>query len=440
MKALIPRGSFNAHWFSLFRAGSFQITRGAPVFVYAKSLDASSTVLGLIAALSPLMTIFQLPAARRLGRYGYRRFVMIGWSMRTVLILMIAATPIMNFLDNRLKLVGLLILLLLLNVLRGIFSAAWMPWIAHLIPEELRGRFISINHFFRYSGSLVFLLMAPLVISGAADPWEYSLVFLIAASGGFVTLGFVKRTPDIAAGEATRLSSQHVQWRKMLAYTPFRKLLTFNLIHATVVGSLGVFTVEYLHDFSGFGVRRVLFLSTFFFMGALVVLPLCGPVVDATGSKPLMRVATGMFAIVIATWILIAASVLPCSLVLVAALNFLAGAASANFNLANVRITMSTIPARGRNHFFALFTVIRSLGLGGGTVAWGIFLDALGSYEAVTGVFHWKRHSIYFLVLLALNAIAFAYIPRLHESAGAREGASLLISARSNRLSRFWHR
>jgi MFS family permease len=168
-------------------------------------------------------------------------------------------------------------------------------------------------------------------------------------------------------------------------------------------------------------------------------LPLCASVVDATGSKPLMRVGTAMFAIVIATWSLIAASVLPCSIVLVAALNFLAGAASANFNLANVRIMMFTIPARGRNHFFALFTVIRSLGLGGGTVAWGIFLDAIGRYEAVTGVFHWRRHSIYFLALLALNAIAFAYIPRLHESAGAR-GRSLLIPARSKPSSSFWHR
>ena len=49
-----------------------------------------------------------------------------------------------------------------------------------------------------------------------------------------------------------------------------------------------------------------------------------------------------------------------------------------------------------------------------------MILDAIGSYEAVTGFFHWRRHSIYFLALLALNAIAFAYIPRLHESA-ARE-------------------
>jgi MFS family permease len=165
-------------------------------------------------------------------------------------------------------------------------------------------------------------------------------------------------------------------------------------------------------------------------MGALIVLPLRGSVVEATGCKPLMRVATVMFAIVIAAWILITASVLPCSLALVAVLDVLAGAASASFNLANVRMTMATMPEVGRNRFFALFTVIRSLGLGGATVAWGLFLDALGNYEMVTGAFHWRRHSIYFLALLALNAVAFAYIPRLHESPVVRDGRHL--SARSS--------
>ena len=62
-----------------------------------------------------------------------------------------------------------------------------------------------------------------------------------------------------------------------------------------------------------------------------------------------------------------------------------------------------------------------------------MILDAIGSYEAVTGLFHWKRHSIYFLALLALNAIAFAYIPRLHESAGLRGGETSLGYARSRR-------
>ena len=74
-----------------------------------------------------------------------------------------------------------------------------------------------------------------------------------------------------------------------------------------------------------------------------------------------------------------------------------AGVASANFNLANVRITMATMPKMGANHFFALFTVITSLGLGGSPVAWGLILDVIGSLKLSPGLFHWRRHSIYFL-------------------------------------------
>jgi hypothetical protein len=163
---------------------------------------------------------------------------MIGWSMRTALIFVIAMTPSMHFLDNRLKLVGLLILLLVRNVLRGIFSAAWMPWMAHLISDELRGRFISVDQFFMYTGSLISLLVSALVISGGANPLEYSVLFLIAAIGGIVTLGFVTRTPDSAASAAIRVSAQNVLWRQMLRYAPFRTLLIFNLIYGAVAGSL----------------------------------------------------------------------------------------------------------------------------------------------------------------------------------------------------------
>ena len=59
---------------------------GAPIIVYAKSLGASSTTLGIIAAFTPLMTVFQLPAAQHLHRFGYRQFVLMGWGMRNVLI------------------------------------------------------------------------------------------------------------------------------------------------------------------------------------------------------------------------------------------------------------------------------------------------------------------------------------------------------------------
>ena len=102
-------------------------------------------------------------------------------------------------------------------------------------------------------------------------------------------------------------------------------------------------------------------------------------------------------------WFLIAAGIAHCSWAAVACLNFLAGAAGALFNVANARLAFATMPAMGRNHFFAMFTVVSSLGLGAAPVIWGISLDFIGTFEAVTGEFCWKRHSIYFAVLFILN-------------------------------------
>ncbi len=435
-----PRSFFNAHVFQFFNAVAFQVMMGAPIIVYAKSIGASSTVLGIIAAFTPLMTVFQLPAAQHLERYGYREFVLMGWSLRTIFIFVVAAIPLMGFLDNPTKMAVVLAALFLFNLLRGISSTAWMPWITALVPENTRGRFLSIDQFFMYGGCLVSLLVSALVMTGDVNSWEFTLVFLVSAAGGTASLWFIRRIPDVPHGEATRRSSQRVPWRAILGYVPFRELIIFNLLYMAVIGSLGVFTVEFLREASHFGISTVLYLSAFSFIGALVMLPFSGAVIDRTGSKPLLRVAALLFGIVIATWALVAGGVIPCLPWLVAILNFLAGAASANFNLANVRISMATMPEMGRNHFFALFTVITSLGLGAAPVVWGVTLDAIGSYEAVTGVFHWRRHSIYFLALLALLAVAYAFIRRLHEAPGAGPNEPSLIYGRLKRQPSAWQR
>lgn len=440
MKFLASPGPYSAHWFQLFNAVSFQIMMGAPIIVYAKSLGASSTVLGIIAAFTPLMTVFQLPAAQHLDRYGYKQFVLMGWGLRSIFIFIVAAIPIMGFLDGPTKMALLLASLFLFNLLRGISSAAWMPWMVELVPESIRGRFLSVDQLFMYGGCLLSLILSAIIMNGTVDPWEFSLVFLISAIGATASLQCIKKIPEVVAESKKKLSSQRVPWGAMLKYAPFRELICFNVIYMMVIGSLGVFTVEYLRDMSHFAVSEVLFLSAFSFVGALAVLPFIGRMVDETGSKPLLRVAVSVFAIVIGLWFLIAAGVLPATIWLIAGLNFLSGAASANFNLANVRITMSTMPEMGRNHFFALFTVISSLGLGAAPVTWGLMLDAIGSYEAVTGVLHWKRHSIYFLALLALNVVAFLFISRLHESPGSGRQEPSLIYARLKRSSRFWQR
>jgi MFS family permease len=95
--------------------------------------------------------------------------------------------------------------------------------------------------------------------------------------------------------------------------------------------------------------------------------------------------------------------------------NLLGGIAGAGFNVANSRMAFAVMPQMGRDHFFALFSVITSLGLGASPVLWGISLDYIGAFEVVTGAFHWHRHSIYFAVLFGLNILTLLQVRRLHE-------------------------
>lgn len=436
----LPAGAFNAHWFQMFNAVAFQIMMGAPIILYAQSLGATSTVLGIVAAFTPLMTVMQLPAARFLDRCSYRQFVLSGWSARTALIFVVALIPMLGFLDNLSKLCSMLAVLFLFNLLRGISSAGFMPWITAIIPEPARGRFLSRDQFFIYLGSLFSLLVSAFVMTGHVDDWEFSVVFLVSALGGTASLHFIKKIPDAPAGESIRRSAQAVPWRAMLTYAPFFRLLVFNLLFMAVIGSIGIFSVEYLRELANFQPDLILYLSGITFLGPLLSLLLTGRIIDRIGSKPVLRAALIGFVFVVFGWWLIAAGVLPNTVWMVAGLNFISGLCGANFNLANLRIVMATIPEMGRNHFFALFTVITSLGLGAAPIIWGVTLDAIGTYEMVTDWFTWRKHSIYFAALLPPLVLAVWLVNLLHEPKTGKAAEATLHYAKLKRFAKNWQR
>jgi len=87
----------------------------------------------------PLLVILQIPAAGHVDRVGYKRFVYAGWGMRVGFIFVIALVPLAAFLDATTRLALILTLLFCFNISRGISSAAWLPWIASLVPASIRG-------------------------------------------------------------------------------------------------------------------------------------------------------------------------------------------------------------------------------------------------------------------------------------------------------------
>lgn len=419
------RGIFNFHWFQFYNAICFQIILGAPIVLLAKDLGANSVTLGVIAAFTPLMTTLQLPAARYLARHSYRSFALLGWSLRSIFIATSAIVPLLFFCSKEFRLGILLVSLFLFNVLRGISTAAFMPWITSIVEAPVRGRFISIDHTFINAGSVVTMLLSALFMQGSSEPWRYSLVLWISVAGAAVSLLYLRLTPDTRSAEHAAQSSEQVPLRAMFRLAPFRNWILFSLLFVLVSGGLGVFPVEYLKVQVHFSPSLIYGLSAFTFLGPMLILQRVGRSVDRSGSLPFIRLSVLAFAIVLGVWFAMSAGVIAPSWCLVLLLNLTGGAAMAGFNMANGHLWMSVVPESGKNHYFAVATVIVSLAAGVVPMFWGWLLDSLGGLDLVEGPFHFRRHSIYFLGITLLSVVTFFFSriliePRKHGERGER--------------------
>lgn len=442
--ASMPRLA-NAYWFTTFNALSYQIVLGSPMVLFAKSLGASATVLGIIAGMMPLLVIFQIPAAKHIGRIGYKQFVFAGWGTRVMFIFLIAGVPLTaRFLAPASQTALLLFLLFGFNLSRGISSAAWLPWITALVPATVRGHYLARDSACVNAASAATLLFSGLVLGAEPSRLQFAVIFLFSALMGTVSLNFLKRIPD-ARGleEPIGNAREPVPWRALAGHPPFRKLLRFNVAWSIGFGGLTAFTVAYLKTAAGMDEGRILLVTGASYVGGIGGLLLFGSRLDRHGSKPILLVSLLGWLGVLLGWTALAAGTLAVRPAFVVALEVLMGLGYAVFTMSNTRLAMVVVPAMGRNHCFALYSVVANLTLGIAPVVWGLLIDAVGDWRAGGAGYELNRYSLFFALVTVVYLVTFGLGRRLEEPKAAPVETllrDLLAQSPLRSWMRFWPR
>ena len=411
-----PPGLHHAFTFAAFNALSFQIVLGSPMVLYGKSLGASATVLGIIAGMVHLLTVFQVPAANHVARIGCKRFVFAGWGIRVMFIGAMACVPLLSGPLGPSTLLSLILLLLFcFNLSRGISSAAWLPWITALLPSELRGRYLAREAAFVNGASFAAFVLAAFCLSSKPDPWRFSLIFVFSTVMGAVSLSFLKKIPDAAPPEPPRGGSGPVPWLAMSAHPPFRKLLRVVVAWAVGYGGINTFTVALLKSETALTERTILLVMASAYLGGWASLWILGGKIDRLGSRPVLLFSFSTWLVILAGMTLVSARVLNPSLLLLVPLQVLMGLTAALVQMATTRLAMITIPVMGRSHFFALFTVVGSLILGVSPIVWGLMIDLLQPLKVVLHGFELNRFSVFFGLLIFVFVWAIELARRLEE-------------------------
>ena len=217
------------------------------MLLYAESLGASAKITGVIFGLTPLMVALQIPAAGYVSQFGYKRFIVTGWTIRLIFVLPLIAVPLLHGrISQEAQLAIVIGSLFCFNLIRGIASTAWFPWITGLIPENIRGRYLTWENACYCVGSLICLRITAEVMGPNPHTSKFVWLFGFSLLTGLVSLWFVYQVPDAPVNPEEVSHKKPAPWREILRHSSFRKLLWVNVVWSILIGGSWPFFVKYL--------------------------------------------------------------------------------------------------------------------------------------------------------------------------------------------------
>ena len=385
----LPRATWWAHAYNLLNPVCWGIVTGVPAQLLLKDLHASNTIIGILLAIPAGVQLMQLVVAPHINRLGYRRFALLGWMPRILVVLLMAvlalALPWLQAVGvpELAVVVAILVLQLVFNVLRMATNAAFMPWYSALIPEAQRGRFLARDNAAGAAGGILVSLVTWALFAWN-PPGVYAVLFAVAALCGVIAIDFISRLPDVPP-PPVRPDTVGIGWRGVLD-RPFIAQLAYNLLWTLALTGSGVCWVGVLRDVCQAPPSTTALMPMVGAWTALALLPIAGPVIDRTGNRPAMGVATLLTSIHLALWALLALGVLPFNWPILIVIQTFAACGGALFGLAAARLLMTIVQPDLRAQGFALHGMVCGIAGALFPIGWGVFFDLLVAQGISRGV------------------------------------------------------
>ena len=433
----------NAFLFQIFNTSSFYLIMGLPMMLYFKKLGASATVLGVVAALGALMNIFQIPAARFVERVGYRTFVLRGWVSRSLMIGAVAFVVSLPLpIDSSTRQILVLFLLFLFNIARGISLSGYLPWISAIVPESVRGRFLTTDQAASQTALLLTVAVTAWYLQVVDSPAAFGALFGASLLLAGLSCVYLNKIPDAPISPVVREGGEEVPWRAMLQHGPFLKLVIFHSTMMLALSGGGLIFIPFARDQLGCSDSKFMILhliwGTVFVLTSLAT----GKMLDRVGSRPVLGLAGLIFGMHWLGWGSVAAHLLPFEWGTILFQQTTAGIGLALYNSAHMRLLMGTVPAMGRSHFFAIFSVAGSLVAGLAPLGWGLLTDVLQPVHFGAGV-EVNRFVILFAMLCLILVPAMVALRRIEEARASTTEEllrELILETPWRSITRWWNR
>jgi len=405
------------------------VTTGPALTGYAGALGASELAFGVLSSIPSALTVLQIPFAALVSRTQRRKRYLLTYGLiaRCMWIAAGLVPFVMPMAPSALKLWTVIFLAGITACGGSLINVCWFPWLADLLPIEIRGRWFSLRDTINsFTGVLFGLLIARLLdaVPGYAG---YCAAFLIGGAFGvfdMVCFSFVK---EVYSQPPVRVNTAGV-FRRILGDKPFTRLIVFWTLWCFTANLSGPYLTRYALSEMGLTFVQLTVCSQIASaLTASLVVSRWGRLLDRYGAKPVLWVSCIVAALTPAFYCFSApGSVMPTLLH-----NVIGAAFWSASNLAVTNLQLNRSPDDMRPSYIAVFSCVCNLaGTFLGTMAGGALIEGLRASQQL-----FDPYKVTFLISVVTRlGIVLLIIPGMENEKGYTASQMVRRTLRQLRL------
>lgn len=402
--------------FGAFNGLTWMVALGTPMVLFAEALHASALQVGLASSFVFLVLPLQVVATAALPRLGYKRQMVAGWWARALFLLVPLGLALRAPAQPEPWMASAFVASVLgFCLLRAVGTAAHLPWMAAILPVELRGRFFATDHALTSGVGVGTLLLCATIFVRVPGYRAFAMVYGLALVGSVLAVACLLRLPGARAPAPVPLRSLPGEAvRLCVTPGPFRFYLGTALLGWSANAGIGPFVAYYLKVEAGLSEGRILVYTAAQFAGQIAAGASIRAAIDRVPLRIFFQLACLGVAGVAAFWLVaLARGGAPAAAV--AAAFFAFGAASGVSNAAHATLLPELSEESRRAVSMAVLTSVLGFVAGLAPIAWGLVLKQPGPAPGLRlGPF-----AAFFAVCAAANAALVVLYRRLPERRGA---------------------
>jgi MFS family permease len=402
----------------VFAAIFSNVAGGVLLSNFLIELEASPVQVGMLASIPMLANLMQPLGAwisdRTTSRHNYCFWIYFPARLIWFVLLGAIGLFITDQIDAQLLIWATLATVFTTHMLGAFGSAAWLSWLAALVPRRLRGRYFSIRNSAANLTCLISIPLAGFLVSAypSGSIEGYGVILGVGIIAGLVSLAFQWKMADVNPQEQKKVTSDAKLLKDPEVATPsantnFTRFLIYFGGWMFAVNLSAPFFNLYMLDNLAIDVSLVTIYNSLTAGANLLMLIFWGKLADRVGNRFLLLTVGVLVALTPIFWLGTGTDALSIWLWL-PLLHILAGGTWAAIDLCNNNIQLGIAPQKNQATYFAIAAAIAGVSGALGTTAGG-FLAQFTNYGGLLGLF---------LLSAIVRLIALCPLVFVHEERG----------------------